>query len=280
MISPLVVVLTIASTLYLAIHWARDALGGRLLALIRTLPAGPVLLVTAHPDDESMFFVPIIWALQRAGHPIHCLCLSTGNWEGLGAARTGELQAAGHTLSLASVTVLDRPSYLSDGPRHRWEAPAVEAALHEYLGRPGTPSFKLVLTFDSQGVSGHPNHCDVSRGVRYALGRGMVGAEALLLELQSAAWWQWKYLGPLAMIPALMEAILREGGVEGCIRGVANPHKGHPSTLVAVLSYSEYWQKAVGAMCRHRSQLLWFRYLYLATSSYLHLNTVVIKRLC
>lgn len=276
MISLLVAALVTASALYVAVQWVRDALRERLIVSIRALPAGPVLLVTAHPDDESMFFVPIIRALQRAGHPVHCLCLSTGNWEGLGAARSGELQAAGRVLGLASVTVWDEPVRLPDGPRQRWEAPAVEAALREYLSRADTPSFRLLLTFDARGVSGHANHCDVSRGVRYALGRG-AGEACTLLELQSAAWWQWKYLGPLAMVPALMEAILCESKQRDRHHG-GGKQRDRPAALTAVLSYTEYWRVAVRAMHRHRSQLLWFRYLYLATSAYLHLNTVIIRR--
>lgn len=36
-----------------------------------------VLVVTAHPDDECMFFSPTIINLQRLGK-VHLLCLSTG----------------------------------------------------------------------------------------------------------------------------------------------------------------------------------------------------------
>lgn len=37
-----------------------------------------VLLVTAHPDDEAMFFAPTISRLQQQGASIHILCLSNG----------------------------------------------------------------------------------------------------------------------------------------------------------------------------------------------------------
>lgn len=41
---------------------------------------GNVLLLTAHPDDECMFFGPTLQALR---HPtrVHVLCLSTGKAE-------------------------------------------------------------------------------------------------------------------------------------------------------------------------------------------------------
>jgi hypothetical protein len=37
-----------------------------------------LLLVTAHPDDEAMFFAPTLHKLQQQGTTIHILCLSTG----------------------------------------------------------------------------------------------------------------------------------------------------------------------------------------------------------
>ena len=39
---------------------------------------GAVLLVTAHPDDECMFFAPTITAFTEAAVPVFLLCLSQG----------------------------------------------------------------------------------------------------------------------------------------------------------------------------------------------------------
>ena len=50
----------------------------------RELGERGVLLVTAHPDDEAMFFVPTILALQARSVRVHVLCLSTGEFDGLG----------------------------------------------------------------------------------------------------------------------------------------------------------------------------------------------------
>jgi hypothetical protein len=38
------------------------------------------LILTAHPDDEVMFFTPTILALLAAGWEVGGLCLSTGQW--------------------------------------------------------------------------------------------------------------------------------------------------------------------------------------------------------
>lgn len=50
-----------------------------------------VLILTAHPDDEVMFFAPTILALVGMGVQVHALCLSIGNAENLGKIRQQEL---------------------------------------------------------------------------------------------------------------------------------------------------------------------------------------------
>ena len=64
-----------------------------------------VLLVTAHPDDESLFFAPTLISLlshkrngdREKGAPyveVYSLCLSTGNADGLGKTRQQEMLQA------------------------------------------------------------------------------------------------------------------------------------------------------------------------------------------
>ena len=51
-----------------------------------------ILLVTAHPDDEAMFFAPTILSLSRKPSlGFFHLCLSSGNADGLGVTRKAEL---------------------------------------------------------------------------------------------------------------------------------------------------------------------------------------------
>ncbi|KAJ9180910.1 hypothetical protein P3X46_009097 [Hevea brasiliensis] len=70
-----------------------------------------VLLVVAHPDDESMFFSPTISYLISRGHNLHILCLSIGNADGMGNARKHELYKACAVLKVPvqQVNVLDHP---------------------------------------------------------------------------------------------------------------------------------------------------------------------------
>lgn len=60
-----------------------------------------ILLLTAHPDDECLFFAPTVSALLaqasadsvegKSAHEVYSLCLSVGNADGLGAVRRDEL---------------------------------------------------------------------------------------------------------------------------------------------------------------------------------------------
>ena len=63
-----------------------------------------VLLLTAHPDDECMFFGPTVLALTENyhgikqdpehQHSVFSMCLSSGDADGLGAIRKKELNAS------------------------------------------------------------------------------------------------------------------------------------------------------------------------------------------
>lgn len=84
------------------------------------------LLVTAHPDDEAMFFAP---ALRHIGRMVetdnamgglsslHWLCLSTGNAEGLGDLRVKELQKSAQFFGVPQSHVVRIHSSCSDPPR-------------------------------------------------------------------------------------------------------------------------------------------------------------------
>jgi N-acetylglucosaminylphosphatidylinositol deacetylase len=60
-----------------------------------------VLLVTAHPDDECMFFAPTILTLVARKVEVHSLCLSVGDQDGLGDIRRSELEKSLDVLGIS-----------------------------------------------------------------------------------------------------------------------------------------------------------------------------------
>lgn len=86
-----------------------------------TALAGNILLLTAHPDDECMFFAPTILALAAPQQPsgsneplkssLYSMCLSFGNADGLGAIREYELENSLDIMGVDSTkrTIVDHP---------------------------------------------------------------------------------------------------------------------------------------------------------------------------
>ncbi|KAJ0693278.1 putative N-acetylglucosaminylphosphatidylinositol deacetylase [Helianthus annuus] len=210
-----------------------------------------VLLVIAHPDDESMFFSPTINQLTSRGHNVHILCMSTGNADGMGNVRKEELYRASATLKvpIQQVTVMDHPDF-QDGFGKIWNTSLlpkiVEKKIHDH-------AIDIIITFDNYGVSGHCNHRDVNHGVRrFMLDTSQQEIEAW--ELVSTNIIR-KYSGPVDIWFSLWSAQNSLNGQMHCLLN-ENPRRSY------------------AAMSQHSSQWVWFRKLFVSFSSYTYVNTL------
>lgn len=132
-----------------------------------------VLVVVAHPDDESFGLGGVIGRLVDDGADVQVLCLTAGEASTLGAApdlahtRAMELEAAAEVLGCSSTALLHHP----DGAVAGREADVVadiERAVDAW-----TPEGLLVFALGG-GVTGHPDHEAASRAaVSVAAGRGL-----------------------------------------------------------------------------------------------------------
>ncbi|KAG8649050.1 N-acetylglucosaminyl-phosphatidylinositol de-N-acetylase isoform X1 [Manihot esculenta] len=208
-----------------------------------------VLLVVAHPDDESMFFSPTISYLISRGHNLHILCLSIGNADGMGNARKHELYKACAVLKvpLQKVNVLDRPE-LQDGFGQIWDHNLLARIIKEEVSR---HEIDVIITFDGYGVSGHCNHCDVHYGVRRLLQENPQSLQAW--ELVSTNIFR-KYSGPIDIWLSMLLAI-KDTDRMHCL-------------------LNEQPKKSFHAMSEHSSQWVWFRKLFVSFSSYTYVNTL------
>ncbi|PWZ38723.1 putative N-acetylglucosaminyl-phosphatidylinositol de-N-acetylase [Zea mays] len=217
-----------------------------------------VMLVVAHPDDESMFFAPTILFLKSKGHNIHILCMSRGNADGLGDTRKEELYHACETLKSLKQTmslqipheqveVLDHPK-LQDGFHEKWDHELVSELVMEHVQ---LWAIDTIVTFDSYGVSGHPNHRDVHYGIckfLHANRQGNVEAwELASLNILR------KYSGPVDIWLSSLISVSRS--------------KQSIYTLVNSSPSRSY-----EAMAAHRSQWVWFRRVFVMLSSYTYIN--------
>ncbi|KAL1730497.1 putative deacetylase LmbE-like domain-containing protein [Schizophyllum commune] len=235
-----------------------------------------VLLVTAHPDDEAMFFAPTLLALAAKDVSVYSLCLSVGNADGLGDVRRREF---GESLDALGVPekrrwVLDDPA-LQDNFTAIWDADVIARTVLPYVAE---SAITTILTFDREGVSQHPNHRSIREGIRTLL--SSTDTDDLdsspttlathprfftLVTVPLAS----KYLGVIASLQASPTT-----GDDTTAKGVdSNPTRAPSAPVIPafISGWAEY-KKAVRAMLRHKSQMVWFRWLYVAFSRYMWVN--------
>jgi LmbE family N-acetylglucosaminyl deacetylase len=123
---------------------------------------GTVLMLWAHPDDETYLAGGLSAALVEAGQSVVCVTATRGEAGGDGQVRTDELLAALEILGVEQHHWLDYP----DGGCADVDPGAASARIAAIAAdvRPDT-----VLTFGPDGFTGHPDHQAVSRWADLAL---------------------------------------------------------------------------------------------------------------
>jgi len=213
-----------------------------------TSPAQRILFVIAHPDDECMFFSPTILTHTRMNSPgVFLLCLSSGNMDGLGKIRKIELMESCERMGIpkGNVELVD-DRRMQDGFQNKWEKEVV-AFFIEYAVK--LHGIQKIVTFDERGISQHPNHIATYEGVRYFLNvmnkdKQIKGYKLVTTNLLR------KYISFLDI--------------------AFSRWFSHNSSLFISPSVTAGW----GAMACHKTQLLWFRYLFVLFSRYSFINTL------
>ncbi|KAI9106012.1 putative deacetylase LmbE-like domain-containing protein [Phlyctochytrium arcticum] len=239
-----------------------------------------VLLVTAHPDDECMFFAPTILRLLEAGADVSVLCLSQGNAEGLGSVRRKELVESCKTLGVPSQNVqcIDHPE-LQDAMKGWWKASHVAAEITKFVE---TRRVDVIVTFDQRGVSGHANHCALFEGVRFF--QNLPQKESTpphpcyaLTTVPTSR----KYLSILDLPIHLLVRFLTSfraptphPSSSGTLRRRSTYAGDKIPSAMFISSPKQVW-RARKAMYRHKSQLVWFRHAYVVFSTYMVVNELV-----
>ncbi|XP_065671972.1 N-acetylglucosaminyl-phosphatidylinositol de-N-acetylase-like [Hydra vulgaris] len=124
-----------------------------------------VALITAHPDDEVVFFSPTILQLQKNGVLFYLICVTFGDYEGHGADRMEELYNCCNELGVNTerIIFINNKNFL-EHPSKRWEnLSSLVENLNVVLKK---LEIETVFTFGPYGCSGHPNHIDTHTAVR------------------------------------------------------------------------------------------------------------------
>lgn len=207
-----------------------------------------ILIVTAHPDDESMFFSPTIQNLIRCRKRVHILCLSSGDSLNQGKIRKLELY---HSCSILGVprsnVMLVEDVRLRDGLHSVWPADVIA----EYVGRAiDSVCPDKLITFDCLGVSGHINHIHTCRGTCFAARRKCPSDAILSLETSTPLV---KFMGIFAIFIILPYCLI-----------------DRRKELILSSNLRKTW-RAMGA---HQSQFVWYRILFLLFAHYSYINVL------
>ncbi|KAF9892980.1 hypothetical protein FE257_000572 [Aspergillus nanangensis] len=194
-----------------------------------------ILLVTAHPDDETLFFSPSI--LYRSEDPSvtrALLVLSLGDYRGLGHIRRTELQRSCASLGIREerCVCLDKEE-MQDNPQQWWEEDRIQAVVVKYLQR---WDVDLIITFDRGGISGHINHRAVSSAIRFSFSGRIIQA--------------------LFVSPPVRDSVVTIGKDK-------TPHHDAYTEMAFLVSNWHAYFRARAAFAQHQSQYSWDRNLYL-----------------
>jgi len=201
-----------------------------------------VLLVTAHPDDEVMFFGPTILSLLEAGCQVFLLVMSPGREPG--HRRKHELYESCKVLGIPSSNILlVRHSKLKDDPHVRWREELVSNIISRHVA---SLRVDTVITYDRHGVSGHRNHIALYYGV-----------SCMSLETDTCHVYSLTTVNIMRKYSSVLD--------------VPMSYLLCPSVFVSSLSQ---WWTIQKAMSRHWSQYTWFRKLYMIFSRYTLINTL------
>ncbi|KAF1494588.1 N-acetylglucosaminyl-phosphatidylinositol de-N-acetylase, partial [Pygoscelis antarcticus] len=176
-----------------------------------------------------------------------------GNYYNQGEIRKKELEQSCFLLGIpaSDVTVLDHRD-LPDNPAVEWDTQLLTAFVLKHIE---ANNINLVVTFDAGGVSGHANHISLYTAIRYKYCCFEIlilflrlGCRVLLLESVNLFR---KYISVLD-VPV------------SCLL---------PRDALFILTEEET-EQARRAMRCHRSQLLWFRHIYMLFSRYMMINSL------
>ncbi|NXN31396.1 PIGL acetylase, partial [Nycticryphes semicollaris] len=177
----------------------------------------------------------------------------SGNYYNQGEIRKKELEQSCFLLGIpaSDVTVIDHRD-LPDNPAAEWDTQLLAAFVLKHIE---ANNINLVVTFDAGGVSGHANHISLYTALRYKYCCFEIfilflhlGCRVLVLESVNL------FRKYISILDILFSCLL-------------------PRDALFVLTEEET-EQARRAMRCHRSQLLWFRHLYMLFSRYMVINSL------
>jgi len=146
-----------------------------------------------------------------------------------------------------------------------WESNVIAAQVEPFVTDYGIDT---ILSFDDHGVSSHPNHISIIRGIRHMLETKMFAKSPRVYTLTTVSLLS-KYTGVFgglfARLTLWLKIIIKE-------LPVVNLFTSDWETTPVFISGAEQYIRALSAMRQHKSQMVWFRWLNVFFSRYMWVN--------
>jgi LmbE family N-acetylglucosaminyl deacetylase len=218
-----------------------------------------LMCVLAHPDDESLATGGILAKYAASGIRTYLLMATRGErgWTGavaedpgpqaLGCLRQAELRAAARVLGLQEVDFLD----YHDGELDRADPSEVIAKIVTHLRRVRPD---VVVTFDPNGMYGHPDHIAISQLTTTAV---LASADPSYQGLTRGAPHRVAKLYYRAFLQGEQEAYEATfGHLVMPVEGVERRFTAWPEWAITTrIDTSAHWERVWQAIVCHRSQL-------------------------
>jgi LmbE family N-acetylglucosaminyl deacetylase len=226
-----------------------------------------ILLVFAHPDDESFITGGTIAKYADNGWTVDLICLTrgqAGEWGSyekngdLGVIRTRELEEAATVLRISSVTFFE---YM-DGKLSDVHPGELEDILYKFLLE-REPD--IVITFEPKGISNHPDHRKACISATYAFQkyatRRVRGEKlgkrdprrAFIDAIPPSADYEPKLY--YACMPTSIVEYLKTKNVIPA-ESFGKPWSGVPDKAVTTcIDISKYMKKKIQALSKHKTQI-------------------------
>ncbi|XP_065324890.1 N-acetylglucosaminyl-phosphatidylinositol de-N-acetylase-like isoform X2 [Gordionus sp. m RMFG-2023] len=247
-------------------------------------PSSSILFIIAHPDDEVLFFAPTLRYLKNTyehlkkmplfnqtffqfqgydNYNIYILCLTSGDYYGLGEIRKQELIASCQTLGIPSsrIVILN----FADDPNVRYDSWHLYNTLQNYTDQFFTNNFhqrqinetysQYIFTFDNYGVSGHLNHKSIFSGLRhFTEPHNFYNKSRMLFEIYTL-----QSINIIRKYLSIFDLPI-------------SYYSSRDSKNLIIISDLEQYTLSVRSFLNHVTQLRWFRYLYIVFSRYMCIN--------
>jgi N-acetylglucosaminylphosphatidylinositol deacetylase len=222
------------------------------------------LLIIAHPDDETMFFGPLVLSLLQQKRYLHILCLSKGNADDQGDIREKELAKVVESLGPNASVKLINDVQLKDGLSVQWDRGVIIKYIKDCVLELQNHGLQTLVTFDSYGVSGHPNHRAIHEAiVEFKNMNSTSGVKFLNLRTVNIFRKYISFIDAIFTYPPKMKATYRS----------QEYFKGDSDDVILALDFDQN-AKLRELLNMHVSQMVWFRKLYMFFSRNMFLNNL------